>query len=135
MFTVTDWSNQLTVVNIRSRVLAVKTLHKLSSDPASQLDWNVSRLSTLSKMKTATGVTAPKTVQGYLAHNKTPPPLGPPQGPRHRLTVGSYGGAFSYGRGNPVHFDKSQSVSKGFHVQFIFAVPRRALRGSFKSQV
>ena len=28
-------------------------------------------------------------VQGYLAHNKTPTPLGPPQDPRHRPTVGS----------------------------------------------
>jgi len=28
-------------------------------------------------------------VQGYLAHKKTPTPLGPPQGPRHMPTVGS----------------------------------------------
>jgi len=28
-------------------------------------------------------------VQGYLAHKKTPNPLGPPEGPRHRPTVGS----------------------------------------------
>ena len=41
-------------------------------------------------------------VQGYLAHKKTPPSLGPPQDPRHRPTVGSYGGAFSYERGTPV---------------------------------
>ena len=27
--------------------------------------------------------------QGYLAHTKTPTPLGPPQDPRHRPTVGS----------------------------------------------
>ena len=32
-------------------------------------------------------------LQGYLAHKKTPHPLGPPQDPRHRLTVGSCGGA------------------------------------------
>ena len=28
-------------------------------------------------------------VQGYLTHKISPPPLGPPQGPRHRPTVGS----------------------------------------------
>ena len=28
-------------------------------------------------------------IQGYLAHKKTPTPLGPPQDPRHRPTVGS----------------------------------------------
>ena len=28
-------------------------------------------------------------VQGYLAHKKLPPPVGPPQGPRQRPTVGS----------------------------------------------
>jgi len=38
-------------------------------------------------------------VQGYLAHKKTPTPLGPPQDPRHRPTVGSQGGALSYERG------------------------------------
>ena len=37
-----------------------------------------------------------------LAHKKTHPPLGLPQGPRHRPTVGSLGGAVSYERGNPV---------------------------------
>ena len=31
-------------------------------------------------------------VQGYLAHTKTPPLLGPPQVARHRATAGSYGG-------------------------------------------
>ena len=42
-------------------------------------------------------------VQGYLAHKKTPPPPpGPPKGPRHRLTVGSWEGAFFYERGTPV---------------------------------
>jgi len=34
-------------------------------------------------------------VLGYLAHKKqSPPPVGPPQGPGYRLTVGSYGGLF-----------------------------------------
>ena len=33
--------------------------------------------------------------QGYLAHEKTPTSLGPSQDPRHRPTVGSWGGEFS----------------------------------------
>jgi len=28
-------------------------------------------------------------LQDYLAHKKTQPPLGPPEGPRHSSTVGS----------------------------------------------
>ena len=32
--------------------------------------------------------------QGYLAYKRTPTSLGPPQGPRHRPTVGSLGGLF-----------------------------------------
>ena len=31
-------------------------------------------------------------IQGYLAHEKTLTPLDPPQDPRHRPTVGSWGG-------------------------------------------
>ena len=31
-------------------------------------------------------------LRGYLAHKKQPPPLGSPLDPRHRATVGSYGG-------------------------------------------
>ena len=31
----------------------------------------------------------PGQLQGYLAHQKTPTPLGPPSDPRHRPTVGS----------------------------------------------
>ena len=41
-------------------------------------------------------------LQGYLAHKKMPTLLGPPLDPRHRSTVGSQGGAFSYERGTPV---------------------------------
>ena len=41
-------------------------------------------------------------LQGYLADKKPPPPLGPPQEPRHGPTVGSYGVAVSYKRGTPV---------------------------------
>jgi hypothetical protein len=33
---------------------------------------------------------------GYLAHKKQPPPLGPPNGPRHIPTVGSEEGAVSF---------------------------------------
>ena len=42
-------------------------------------------------------------IQGYLAHKKTPTPLGPPYDPRHGPTVGSYGVAVSCERGTPVH--------------------------------
>ena len=42
------------------------------------------------------------TVQGYLAHKNTPTPVGPPEGPRHMTSVGSYGAAVSYERGTPV---------------------------------
>ena len=40
-------------------------------------------------------------LQGYLA-DKKPPLLGPPQGPRHRPTVGSLDAVVSYNRGTPV---------------------------------
>ena len=40
--------------------------------------------------------------RGTSLIRKCPPPLGTPQGPRHRPTVGSYGGAVSYERGTPV---------------------------------
>jgi len=43
-------------------------------------------------------------VQGYLAHKRPPPPLGPPYVPRHRPTVGSQGGAVTCKRGHPVGF-------------------------------
>jgi len=43
-------------------------------------------------------------VHGFLAHKKPPPPLGSPQGPRQRPTVGSWGKAVSYERGTPVSF-------------------------------
>ena len=41
-------------------------------------------------------------VQGYLAHKKPLPRLGPPLVPRHGPPVGSYGMAVSYKRGTPV---------------------------------
>ena len=48
------------------------------------------------------GATPCVEVQGYLAHKKSPTPLGPPKDPAHMPTVGSYGVAFSYQRGTPV---------------------------------
>ena len=33
----------------------------------------------------------------------SPPPLGPPEGPKHSPTVGAKGGAVSYERGTPVN--------------------------------
>ena len=41
-------------------------------------------------------------LQGYIAHKKQPPPLGPPQGPRHSPTVESWEVAVSHERGTPV---------------------------------
>ena len=41
-------------------------------------------------------------IQGYLAHKKPPPPLGPPQGPGHRPTVGSWEESRCHERGTPV---------------------------------
>ena len=51
---------------------------------------------------------SPAAIQGYLAHKKPPPPLGPPQGPRQRPSVGSYGVAFSDERVTPVHHAMSR---------------------------
>ena len=45
-------------------------------------------------------------MQGYLAHRKQPPPLGPPWDPRCSPTVGSWEGCVSYERGTPVTFSK-----------------------------
>ena len=47
-------------------------------------------------------------LQGYLAHKKPPPPLGPPEGPRHKPTVGCYGRAVSYERGTPASFSPNR---------------------------
>jgi len=41
-------------------------------------------------------------LQGYLAHEKQPPPLGPPKDLRYSPTVGSWEGVVSYERGTPV---------------------------------
>ena len=41
-------------------------------------------------------------LQGYLAHKKQPPPLGPPYDPRHSPTVGSVGEAVYFERSTPV---------------------------------
>ena len=44
-------------------------------------------------------------MQGYLAHEKPPPPLGPPEDPGHSPTVGSQGEA--YERGTPAGWIKT----------------------------
>ena len=44
----------------------------------------------------------PFNTQEYLAHKKQPTSLGPPEGPRHSPTVGSWVGAVSYERGTPI---------------------------------
>ena len=41
-------------------------------------------------------------LQGHLAHEKTPTPLGPPYDPRYGPTVGSWEGGVADGRGTPV---------------------------------
>ena len=46
---------------------------------------------------------AEQCLQGYLAHKKQHSPLGTPQGPRLRPTVGSKRGAVSHQRGTLVH--------------------------------
>ena len=43
-------------------------------------------------------------LQGYLAHKKDPPSLGPPQDPRFSPTVGSYEGVFL--RGGVILYDR-----------------------------
>ena len=58
-------------------------------------------------------------IQGYLAHDETPPsPQGPPYGHRHRhrLTVGSSGGVCSYGRGTPAGL-RVEVLSLGFKIE------------------
>ena len=42
-------------------------------------------------------------LQGYLAHKKQPPSLGPPYGPRHSPTVGFKEGVVYHARGTPVN--------------------------------
>jgi hypothetical protein len=45
-------------------------------------------------------------LQGYLAHKKKLPPLGPLHGPRHGPTAWSQGEAVSYERGTPVRLKR-----------------------------
>ena len=51
-----------------------------------------------------------KTIQGYLAHKKAPPSLGPPWKPRHGPSVGSYGVVVSYERGTPESARKAYPI-------------------------
>jgi len=76
-------------------------------------------------------------VQGYLAHKKTPPPLGPPKGPRHSPTVGSYGEAFSYERGTPVALPHSASdgqINMGWTGTVIVAVGEEVAGGGGEAE-
>ena len=52
--------------------------------------------------------------QGYLAHQKTPTPLGPPWDPRHKPTVWSYVEAVSDERGNPVPSVEEEVAAEHF---------------------
>ena len=52
-------------------------------------------------------------LQGYLADKNTTTPRGPPSGPRHRPTVGSYGTVFSYERATPVGLGFSPPETPG----------------------
>ena len=54
----------------------------------------------------------------YLAHKKTPTPLGPPQDPRHRPKVVSYGGALSYERGTPVQLERFHRFVPNYEARF-----------------
>ena len=49
---------------------------------------------------------------GYLAHEKAPPSPGPPKGPKRSPTVGSWGVAVSYERGNPVTLPQEEEVEQ-----------------------
>ena len=48
-------------------------------------------------------------LQGYFAHKKQPPSLGPPQDPKYSPAVGSWEGGVSHGRGIPVGFGAPRS--------------------------
>jgi len=54
---------------------------------------------------------SPCQVQGHLAHKKQPPFLGPPESPRHILTVGPRGALFFYERGTPAQATALKFVS------------------------
>ena len=57
-------------------------------------------------------------LQGYLAHQKQPPRLGPAQNPGHSPIVGSQGGAISYERGTPVLSLSSECGTKTIKIRF-----------------
>ena len=48
-------------------------------------------------------------LKGYLAHEKQPPPLGTPQDPGHRPTIG-WGEIISFERGTPVRTGVGRGV-------------------------
>jgi hypothetical protein len=78
----------------------------------------------------------PTTVQGYLAHKKRHPPIGPSQGPTHGPTVGSLGGAVSYERGTPVGNTVGMTTPFSFHypMRVVWVTGSRRSRGFSKSR-
>ena len=86
--------------------------HRQSSRPLTSPRWHSRTIASCRTLPRKDNTDPPETwrficeafhpKQGYLVHKKSPSPLGPPQVPRLRATVGSYGGAISYERGTPV---------------------------------
>ena len=56
-------------------------------------------------------------LQGYLAHKKQPPPLGPPWDPRYSPHVGTSEGAVSYEQGTPATSAGKALISMGTSIQ------------------
>jgi len=69
-------------------------------------------------------------VQGYLTDKNSPTPLGPPQVPRHRATVVSYGGGVFLISEVPLYGCAASSLSRFLHVstQNLTAAPNRPNR-------
>ena len=73
-------------------------------------------------------------LQGYLAHKKQLPPLGPPQIPRQMAAVRSYGVGVSYERGTPLcpkqiqteSNQSNQDLDRAVQIASCEAVPMRA---------
>ena len=79
-------------------------LAHMKHPPPGALQWDYVKGPTLYGGPTGVAVSYERgmPVQGYLAHKKQPPSLGPPKDPRYSPTVGFYGGGGSYERDTPV---------------------------------
>ena len=81
----------------RSKALCLRTRHTLeplawhwSQWPGQSVNWRTRPAPWLVAVVFPNLLTHPPSLrQGYLAHNKTPTPLGPPQDPKHRPAGGS----------------------------------------------